>query len=143
MSSDHSGSQKTRMATINFTIPAARLGLPKDSYMTLEPGRERPYESVQVPITDLRSDLEDSVSVEEQLYRRAFAVSRIEYDGLDDIPSLEGTERYLESCRQCVSHLSTSHECAYIQNNRKGHWMFSNHSVELDSQAERSRASQI
>jgi hypothetical protein len=92
----------SQSAIINFTIPAARLGHDADEYMTYKPDRPRPSEGIRVPIVDLRGELEKKRPVIDQIHERGFGIAKVEFEGLDDIPSLEGTKRYLGACCRCV-----------------------------------------
>ena len=85
-------------AVITFTLPASRLDHDESLYLEYDPNVHRPTESIRVPVNDLRSELEGEtlMPVSEQLARRRFAVVNHHSDLLDDIPSREGTQNYLD-----------------------------------------------
>ena len=63
-----------------------------------DPNINRPTESIRVPVTDLRPELdsETPIPVAEQLASRGFAIVNHHSDLLDSIPSEEGTQKYLD-----------------------------------------------
>ena len=85
-------------AVIGFTLPQDRLDHDESKYITYEPGVQRPFEKVRVPVTDLRPQLDSAISVPEQLSTQGYAVVRSPSSLLDSIPSEEGTAKYLEEC---------------------------------------------
>lgn len=85
-------------AVITFTLPASRLDHDESLYLKYDPMINRPTESICVPVTDLRPELErDTLTpIAEQLAQRGFAIANHHSDLLDSIPSEEGTQRYLD-----------------------------------------------
>lgn len=96
-------SPETLSAIIGFTLPASRLDHDEAIYLTYDPAVTRPTEKIRVPLVDLRPELEAagagvSATVASQLAERGFAVMKHESTLLDEIPSEEGTGRYLDEC---------------------------------------------
>ena len=87
-------------AKASFTLPDSRLDHDPAIYMTWDPERQRPTEVVDVPMRDLRPDLDKAESVMTQLDARGFAVARHESMLLGEIPSMEGTKMYLDECAE-------------------------------------------
>lgn len=95
-------------ALITFTLPASRLGHDEAIYLKYDPEVNRPTETIRVPITDLRAELEAETisSPAEQLYKRGFAIAKLRSDLLDSIPSEEGTQKYLDETAEYAYTLS-------------------------------------
>ncbi|KAK8843506.1 hypothetical protein IAR55_007166 [Kwoniella newhampshirensis] len=95
MPAPSSDSQLT--AVIGFTLPPARMTESEESYLTWQAGRAKPTEYIRVPVTDLRPEIESTEAVAplDQLKKRGYAVFKHESGLLDQIPSEEGTEKYL------------------------------------------------
>ncbi|OCF32328.1 hypothetical protein I316_05996 [Kwoniella heveanensis BCC8398] len=90
-------------AVIGFTLPDARLDHDPSTYLTYEPGRSRPTEYIRVPIADLRDELDDkTVGPLEQLKERGYAVLRHRSAWYDQIPSEEGTAKYLDETAELL-----------------------------------------
>ena len=91
-------------ARISFTLPVDRLDHDESIYLqewtTSFP--QRPSELVNVPVVDLRADLDVAVPVKEQLAVRGFAVTRHTSATYDGIPTKEGTARYLDETAEWV-----------------------------------------
>ncbi|KAI8799834.1 hypothetical protein BJ742DRAFT_793518 [Cladochytrium replicatum] len=86
---------------IKFTLPKERLDHDESIYTgKYDPTLVRPSESVTVEARDLREEVDaaEKVPVETQLAQRGYAVSKQPSSFINDIPSAEGTERYLEEC---------------------------------------------
>ena len=83
-------------ALITFILPASRLDHDQAIYLDYDPKVNRPTESIRVPMTDLRPELEIQTPVAEQLDQRGFAIAKHRSDLLDSIPSEEGTQSYLD-----------------------------------------------
>ena len=85
-------------AVITFTLPASRLDHDESLYLKYDPNVNRPTESIRVPVTDLRPELESEtpMPVAEQLAQRGFAIVTHSSNLLDNIPSGEGTQKYLD-----------------------------------------------
>ncbi|KAL1411645.1 hypothetical protein Q8F55_002609 [Vanrija albida] len=86
-------------ATIEFTLPATRLDHDPAVYLTYDPAVQRPSEALRVPVANLRDELEAGASlatVAQQLSARGFAVATHASSHLGGIPSVEGTQAYLD-----------------------------------------------
>lgn len=89
-------------ATIEFTLPAERLDHDPAIYLTYDANRSRPSEALRVEVVNLRDELEDPQApanidtVAKQLYDRGFAVAKHASNHLGGIPSVEGTQAYLD-----------------------------------------------
>ncbi|WVW79149.1 hypothetical protein I302_101115 [Kwoniella bestiolae CBS 10118] len=86
-------------AVIGFTLPPNRMDHDPSIYLKWEPGRSKPLEKIRVPITDLRPELESStVGPLDQLKKRGYGIMKHHSPYLGEIPSAEGTEKYLREC---------------------------------------------
>ncbi|WVQ81582.1 hypothetical protein IAT38_003706 [Cryptococcus sp. DSM 104549] len=93
-------------AVIGFTLPPARMEDSEESYQTWVEGRSKPLEFIRVPVTNLRGELDrpvdEHVAPVEQLKTRGFAVLKHKSGFLADIPSEEGTAKYLEETAELL-----------------------------------------
>lgn len=85
-------------AIVGFTLPADRLDHDASKYLKYEPGVQRPFERIRVPMADFRPRLESTEPLEQQLASQGFAITRQKSELLDSIPSEEGTAKYLQEC---------------------------------------------
>ena len=85
-------------AIIGFTLPAERLDHDPDVYLTYDKTRTRPTETVRVSVRNLRTEIEDPAlpAPKAQLDVKGYAVAKDAYGFLDDIPSEQGTQAYLD-----------------------------------------------
>lgn len=84
-------------ATIGFTLPQFRLDHDEAIYLTWKQGQSKPLEQVEVPIINLRSELDsdDPVDPLEQLKKRGYAVTRHASEHLGAINTETGIAEYM------------------------------------------------
>jgi len=93
-------------AVIGFTLPAERLDHDPEIYLTYDKTRSRPTEKLRVAVRNLRHEIDDPSlpAPSAQLDAKGYAVAKDAYGFLDDIPSAQGTQAYLDDTAEWAPH---------------------------------------
>ncbi|KAK4048033.1 hypothetical protein OIV83_005067 [Microbotryomycetes sp. JL201] len=97
-------------ARINFVKHRSQFQVPVESFLTFDPSRLPPTEELDVPIYDLRKDIERGLPSEtEQLDDKGFAVvlHETKCDLGEGLETVEGTNAYLEEITEQVRRMLT------------------------------------
>ncbi len=88
------------VAKVNFTLPQSRLDHDESIYLEYKEGQTRPVEKVEIPVYNIRAEIEQAVPPSDQLFQRGFAILKHDSAHFEDIKTPEGSAAYLIECKE-------------------------------------------